>query len=163
MRIFLFIFLQALKILQNDRNNCIDNIMIAGVWNLLEHTKSCLDLFLYCQDNNITIHLAGIFASGLLCGGDTCHYRVANSEEIEKTKRWQILCNKFNVSLPAVAMAFALQPAVVTGIAIGVKSIEELNENVNNFKNITQKEIIPNELFIEAKAIGLIESFVNFY
>ena len=60
---------------------------------------------------------------------------------------------KYDVPLPAVALAFALAPAVVENAAIGVKSPQEVEMNVE-WLEIAKH--VPDELWEEAKTLGLL-------
>ena len=94
---------------------------------------------------------AGVFASGLLVGGSTYAYAPAPRAMIDKARRWRVLCQKYELKIQSVALAFAFMPACVTRVAIGVKSCEELHENLNSMKHQ-----VPRDLWLDAKREGLL-------
>ena len=64
-------------------------------------------------------------------GGTTFDYKPAPEQMLQKRDRWAALAKRYNVTLPVLAMKFALLPHVVTKIAVGVKSPREVELNVN--------------------------------
>ena len=103
-----------------------DSVMMAGCWNLLDPTMQGLEVLQLCEKLGIEVHLAGVFASGLLVGKDTYKYSKAPPEKIELTMKWSTLCDKYGLPLPAVALSFALLPKVVSKVAVGIGKPEEL-------------------------------------
>jgi len=132
-----------------------DSIMSAGAWNLID--QDGYELMLECQRRGIKVHNAGIFASGLLVGGDYYKYEAAPAEVLERRRRWNELARQYGVPLPAVAIAFALSPAVVEKAAVGVKSAEEVRVNV---QWLGAASTVPPALWAEAKVLGLLADFV---
>ena len=133
----------------------LDTVMIAGCWNLVHQEESCLQLMQLCSSRGIRIHLAGVFASGLLVGGSNCRYVPATESDREKKRRWEELCAEYALPLPAVALSFCLLPSCVEAVAIGVMSVAELRQVVEWFHTR-----IPVDIFHEAKKLGLLEPFV---
>ena len=82
--------------------------------------QAALPVFAECERQGIAVHNAAIFASGLLAGGVTYLYREASEELVMRTTRWKLLAEKHNVSLPAVAVAFASLPKCVSKVVIGL-------------------------------------------
>lgn len=145
----------ALAILRAAPEGSLDSIMIAGSWNLLDHSELCLELLKECQMRNIVVHNAGIFASGLLVGGLTYRYSSAPESQINRVMLWKNLCDEFGIPLPAVAMKFALLPSVIKAAAVGFKNPAEVYQTVE-----WSKSSVPQSLFVEAKRRGLIASHV---
>ena len=56
-------------------------------------------------------------------GGSHYKYGPAPPEIVERTERWKALAAKYDVPLPAVAIAFACAPSVVDGCAVGVSRL----------------------------------------
>ncbi|CAE7723679.1 pld1 [Symbiodinium pilosum] len=132
-----------------------DNIMIAGRWNLLD--QSAYPLMLECQKRGIKVQLAAVFCAGLLWGQGFYFYRSSVPQEAaEKVKRWEELAKSFNLSLPAVALAFAYLPSCVERIAVGCASAEQVRSNAQ----LCDVEV-PLELWQKAKADGLLPSFLS--
>ena len=145
----------ALAILRGAPEEALDSIMIAGSWNLLDHSELCMELLKECQMRNIVVHNAGIFASGLLVGGLTYSYSGASETQINRVRLWKVLCDQFGLPLPAVAIKFALLPSIIGATAIGFKSPAEVLQTVE-----WSKLKVPHSLFVEAKRRGLIASHV---
>ena len=123
----------AMRLVREAPNGSLDSLMIAGQWNLLDHSTECIELFTACEERNIRVHNAGIFASGVICGGSTHRYHPVISTITEKIQQWTDLCRQYNVELPAVAMKFALLPTAVVAIAVGAKSPVEVTDIVTWF------------------------------
>lgn len=147
----------ALAVLRGAPTGSFNSIMIAGCWNLLEHSSTCLELLLECQRRSIPVHNCGVFASGLLVGGSTYRYAEASVEEKQRTAIWTALCEEYGVPLPAVALKFSLLPSIVEASAVGVKSPSEVAELVEWFQYP-----VPYALLHDAKRRGLIAPHVPF-
>ena len=148
----------ALSILRRAPVGSLDSIMIAGCWNLLEHSPSSLELLLECQRTSVAVHNAGVFASGLLVGGSTYRYQQASADEIRRTQLWADLCGEYSVPLPAVALKFALLFTVIEAAAVGVKDPSEVLQLVEWFKCD-----VPPKLFHDARERGLVSRHVPLY
>ena len=81
-----------------------------------------------CQRAGVAVHVAGVFNTGLLVGGDTYAYQVAPAEMITKARRWGELATAHGFSLPAVALAFCALPECVERLVIGIATVEELEQ-----------------------------------
>lgn len=128
-----------------------DSALLAGGWNLL--TQAGLPVFLECERHCIDVHVAGIFASGLLVGGTTYAYLTAPKEMVDKTARWRKLAEKHCVSLPAVAIAFAALPKCVSRLVIGIANPDQLKENL---AWMAESNRVPLTIWAEAQADGLL-------
>lgn len=144
-----------LRLLRDAPEGCIDSLMTAGVWNLLD--QSGYELLCDCQQRGVRVHNAGIYASGLLVGGTTYRYATAPAVMVERAGKWEQLAKKYGVTLPVVAMAFALLPEVVEFVAVGVKSPEEVDATL---ATAIQVAAVPPMLWQDAKAIGLLPEHI---
>ena len=135
-----------LAMLRSRPAGTFDSVMMAGRWNLID--QSGLGVLLECQRQNIAVHNAGIFGSGLLVGGSTLNYAPAPPEMLAKRDRWGDLAKKYGLSLPALAMAFAFLPEAITKVAIGVKSPKEVELNISTIR----QSAVPRALWKEAHA-----------
>ena len=125
----------AMRIVHEAPHGSLNSVLIAGQWNLLDHSTECIALFTACEERNIRIHNAGIFASGVICGGSTHRYQPVTPDITKKIQQWNDLCQQYdNIDLPAVAMKFALLPTVVEAIAVGAKNPMEVTEIVTWFQ-----------------------------
>ena len=141
-----------------SQNLKVDSVMIAGSYNLLDHDIDCIKLFYFCQKEKIEIHNAGIYCSGILAGSPYYKYDIAPSDKLESLRQWTTLCDEYNFSVKEVALAFSLMPDVVSKVAVGVKSCEEVEELVQNYQRI--KIIGASDIFKEAKKRRLLASHV---
>ena len=104
---------------------------------------------LECQRSGVAVHVAGVFNTGLLVGGETYAYQIAPEEMVTKARRWGELATVHGVSLPAVALAFCALPECVERLVIGIATLEELQQvseaglQVPGAKGIAQHHIIP--------------------
>lgn len=133
-----------------------DSVMVAGAWNLID--QDALPLLLECQRRGIAVHNAGCFASGILVGGSSYKYGAPPPEVRAKVEAWTALAEQHATPLPVLAIAFALLPAVVTRLAVGVKSAEEIKQNL---EWVQQAGKVPAALWHEAKAQGLLAPEVD--
>ena len=132
----------ALELLRRHPAGAFDNVMLAGCWNLLD--QSGAPLLAECERRNIAVHIAGVFGSGLLWGGDFYRsvarrtalrtvlftrrrdrYERADASVIARLREWEQFCDDEGVTLQAAALAFAFRPAIIEYIAIGMRSEEE--------------------------------------
>ena len=70
-----------------------------------------------------------------------------------KVHQWTQLCDEFNVTLPAVAIAFGLLPKSVRAVAVGVKSATEVRE--------AAALAVPLDIFRIAKERNLLAPYVT--
>ena len=140
-----------MRMLNENEPGTFDSVMMAGSWNLLD--QDGLDVLLECQARGVAVHNAGIFASGLLVGGSHYKYAPAPPEIIDRVDRWRRLCAEHAVALPAVAIAFACAPRVVTLCAVGVKSPDEARQAA---RWLADARAVPGALWVDAVARGLL-------
>lgn len=63
--------------------------------------QDAAELLLVCQERGIRVHNAGIFASGLLVGGNTYKYGPAPPHMVLKTKQWAELAEEYKTTVSA--------------------------------------------------------------
>jgi len=141
------------KFLRRYPRGTFDNFLVSSCWNLLD--ISGYNLLRECQMHGISVLNASIFGSGLLWGGDKMYYEDATEGHRSVRGRWADLARRHGVSLPAVALHFALLPQVVMGVCIGCRSPEEVDLNV-----ALLNETVPVALWHEARDIGLLPEFL---
>jgi aryl-alcohol dehydrogenase-like predicted oxidoreductase len=61
---------EIVRLIQGAAPGSFDSALLAGGWNLLN--QAGLPVMVECQRAGIAVHVAGIFNTGLLVGGDTC-------------------------------------------------------------------------------------------
>merc|ERR1712113_1232009 len=117
---------------------------LAGCFNLIDN--DAVALLIECQKQGIHVTNVGIFASGILWGGD--HYKYGNIPEEVKAKvaKWTALADKYSLSLPQVAFNFAFLPEIVDYVAFGTSRPDGVVGNVE----LVGKSV-PAQLWHEAK------------
>lgn len=135
----------------------VDVIMQSGRHTLLDH--SALDTFLpACEERGVSVIAASVFNSGLLAvprpvEGAYFDYGTATPEVLERANRIADVCEAHGVTLPQAAMAFPLQHPAVAGVAVGMRSAEEVRRNVESFA-----AEVPAQVWADLRAAGLIGS-----
>jgi D-threo-aldose 1-dehydrogenase len=118
------------------QNADFDCFLLAGRYTLLDQI-ALKELLPLCQQKNISIIIGGAYNSGILATGavEGAHYNYAPAppEIMEKTRKIESVCNRFNVSMKAAALQFPFgHPTVVSNIP-GVKTKERFEENLSLF------------------------------
>lgn len=132
----------------------LDIVLLAGRYTLLDH--SGLSHFLpLCEKNNVKVAIGGPFNSGILAKNLTSpvsyDYKRAPLNLVERAKRINSICIRYNIDLKAAALQFVYaHPSVVTVIP-GVESVGELKENIS-----LSKKSIPKEFWRELQEQQLI-------
>ena len=85
--------------------------LLAGGWNLLG--QDLLPILGECERLGIAVHNAGVFATGYLVGGEAYLHDTPSPEIVAARDGWTALAAKHGCSLPAVALRFAIVPAVI--------------------------------------------------
>lgn len=106
----------------------LDQILLAGRYNLLD--QSALDFLGRAHARGVEVHIAGVFASGLLAGGDTVDYARSAPCVEAKRDRLAMLAARYDVPLAAVAVQFALAHPTVARLVIGWRSPAEVADAV---------------------------------
>ena len=131
--------------------NCF---LLAGRYTLLEQTS--LDFLAYCQQNDISIFLGGVYNSGILAVGPRpgakYNYQDAPPEILDKARRLQAVCERHGVPLHVAALNFPLAHAGVTSLIVGAIKPEEIAANIKALQTN-----IPAGLWADLHAEGLLE------
>lgn len=142
---------EVLRLMHGADEGTFDSAQLAGGWNLL--CQEGLPCLLECQRRGIAAHVAGVFASGMLVGVDRYAYKPAAPQEMrEKAERWRALAAKYGCSLPAVAMAFAALPAVVSRVVVGMSTPEQVKQNL---ETLAESNKVPVAIWKDAQEAGL--------
>ncbi|WP_425428622.1 aldo/keto reductase [Streptomyces yerevanensis] len=133
-----------------------DAVMLSGRHTLLDH--SALDELLpACNERGVSVVAASVFNSGLLATDRPAaegryDYGAATPELLERVHRIADVCEAHGVTVPQVAMAFPLLHPAVAGIAVGMRTEQEVRRNVAAFA-----APIPSELWTELCGEGLLD------
>ncbi|MDH6220794.1 aldo/keto reductase [Streptomyces pseudovenezuelae] len=134
----------------------VDVVMLSGRYTLLD--QSALDELLpTCTAREVSVIAASVFNSGLLATarppeGATFDYAPAAPRMLERAHRIADVCETHGVTLPELAMAFPLRHPAVAGIAVGMRSADEVRRNVAAFG-----AEIPGQVWDDLRGEGLLD------
>ena len=74
---------------------------------------------------------------------------------LERASRIADVCAAHGVTLPQAAMAFPLAHPAVAGIVVGMRSAQEVRENVGSFR-----AGVPTQLWSDLRDLGLLDERV---
>ncbi|BCJ34507.1 oxidoreductase [Actinocatenispora thailandica] len=139
------------------RDGDFDCFLLAGRYTLLD-TGGLADLLPVAAAKGIAIIAGGVYNSGLLADprpGATFDYAPASDELVARARRIGAVCARHGVPLPAAAIQFPFGHPAVASVAIGARSVVEIEENAAMFTHP-----IPSALWSELKAEKLLEEGV---
>jgi len=145
---------QVNRVLTELGENCnFDCFLIAGRYTMLD--QSAVDEVLpLCLRKNIAVIIGSPYNTGILHDprpDSTFDFVQAPSNLIEKARKLKLVCDKYNVPLPAAAIQFPFAHPAVVQVLTGARSAKELQENLR----LIQFEI-PAELWRDLRNSGLI-------
>lgn len=144
---------EILRMIGGTEAGTFDSALLAGGWNLL--TQAGLPCFAECEARGIEVHVAGVFASGLLVSTDgTYAYKKAPADKVAAAEAWRSLAEKHGFSLPAVAIAFAALPKCVTKVVLGMVTPKQVKQNL---AWVEESGGVGPAFWAEAKATGLLD------
>jgi len=131
-----------------------DCFLLAGRYTLLEQRSlAALSLF---QAREISLILGGVLNSGILATGAVpgalYTYGPASEPILERVRRIEKVCARYNVPLHAVALKFPAAHPAVTAYVVGVQSSEEIDSDLQAW--LTP---VPPELWQDLRGEGLID------
>jgi D-threo-aldose 1-dehydrogenase len=131
-----------------------DCFMLQGNYTLLE--QPALDSFMdICVKKNISILLAGPYASGILATGPVkgayFHHHEASDDILKRVQIIQSICDSYHTPIQAAAIQFPLHHPAIASVVVGSASAEYMRDNVKylQFK-------VPAALWKELKSAGII-------
>lgn len=131
-----------------------DCFLLAGRYTLLE--QDALNEFLpLCEERGAAVVVGGGFNSGILATGAKegakYNYAPAPADIMDRVRKIEAVCAKYDVPLPAAALQFVVaHPAVPTFMA-GTRTVKQLQQNLHWFSNP-----IPSEFWGDLKSRGLL-------
>jgi D-threo-aldose 1-dehydrogenase len=136
-----------------------DCVLLAGRYTLLDHA-SVGPLLSECEQRRVSLIIGGVFNSGMLADprpGQLYDYQQqrAGSAWLERALRLKAVCERHGVPLAAAAIQFPLGHPSVATVLCGVRSADELAQNVELFS-----WPIPRELWADLRAEGLVDEGV---
>ena len=137
-----------------DRGH-FDCFLLAGRYTLLDQT-ALPELLPECEQTGTAIIAGGVYNSGLLADprpGITFNYVPVEQPVLDRALKIKAICMDHGVDLKAAAIQFPLAHPCIPVILTGVRSAEELQENIRLFETP-----IPGELWSSLQAAGLLSS-----
>ncbi|MEV6243884.1 aldo/keto reductase [Lentzea sp. NPDC051838] len=137
------------------RETDIDVVMLAGRYTLLEQ-PSLASFLPACVERGVSVVACGVFNSGLLskpvvAADAKYNYEDAPASLVERARAIAAVCGRHGVTLPEVAIQFALGHPAVVSVVIGSRTAEQMNANAEYFD-----KPIPDEVWAELKSLGLL-------
>lgn len=131
-----------------------DLCLLAGRYTLLEQ-EPLDELFPLCEERGVGIVLGGVYNSGILAKGPgpgvRFNYAPASPEVLAVAGRFEEICRRHGVELPAVATQFAFAHPVVVSACIGARDKQQQDHNAEMFETA-----IPEALWDDLRAAELI-------
>ncbi len=136
------------------RERDFDCFLLAGRYSLLEQ-ESLTSFLPLCVERNVSVVVGGGFNSGILATGAVegarYNYGPAPPDVIERVRRIEAVCRKFDVPLQTAAMQFVTAHAAVSSLIIGARSADQMRRNVEWFETS-----VPSGLWESLKMKGLL-------
>ncbi|MEO8528190.1 MAG: aldo/keto reductase, partial [Pseudolysinimonas sp.] len=135
----------------------VDLLMLAGRYTLLD--QSALDdLLPLALERGVGIVAAGIYNSGLLSRAEVpddanYEYSAASPELVARARALAEVCTRHGVTLPDVAVAFALRHPAVVSVVVGARNAEQSAGGIARYETA-----IPDELWRELEDGGYLRS-----
>ncbi len=127
---------QAEMLARFVREADLDCVLLAGRYTLLDQV-ALSDLLPLCQERGVAVIAGGVFNSGILArpaSGAPYNYEPAAGEIVDRARRIESVCARFDVPLKAAALQFPLAHPAVACVLTGCRSVAELEENIRLFE-----------------------------
>ncbi len=131
-----------------------DFFLLAMPYTLLDQT-ALDEAFDLCQKHHISIIIGAVFASGILAGPinseATYAYQPAEQPVLEKARKIETICQRYNVPLGAAALQFPLGHPLVASVIPGANRPDIVKTNLE-----WMRLPVPRDLWAELKSEKLI-------
>ena len=127
----------------------VDCVLLGGRYSLLDR-QGADDLLPACERNGTGVLVGGVFNSGVLAFPDplaTYDYEPVEASVLRRALRLRDICDRYGVPLAAAALQFPLRHPAVTAALVGVRSADEVAQNI-----ALSSMPIPAELWAELDA-----------
>ncbi len=113
----------------------IDRIMIAGCFNLLDHS-ALNELFPLCKKHHIQLYIAAPYAGGILSDPMNYFYKYEPASDEIKNRKQKLLtiCENFGIPLAHAAMQFVHAHPQVERVVVGARTRKELESSLTYAK-----------------------------
>ncbi|HYQ55217.1 MAG TPA: aldo/keto reductase [Pseudomonas sp.] len=131
-----------------------DCFLLAGRYTLIE--QDALDELLpRCEAQKVSVIAGGGYNSGILATGAVrgakYNYAPASEAILDRVRRIERVCAAFDVPLKSAALQFIAAHPAVANVLPGVRSVEQLTQNIETFERD-----IPSEFWADLKRQSLI-------
>ena len=107
-----------------------DTFMLQGACTMLEQPG--LNFIELCHKKNISVFIAGPFASGILATGSEkpgyFHHKPAPQPVQDKVREIETICQSYGVPLPAAALHYPLRFQGVTALVCGFHNVQQIEQ-----------------------------------
>ena len=144
------------------RDGLLDVAMLAGRYTLLENggLQTALEPALAAGAGIVVV---GVYNTGLLSTARPAsdaryNYSQAPPDLIARARQLAVACERHGTTLPAAAIAFALLHPAVSSVAIGMRSADQVDSNVDRYHQAVPKDLwadLVDAHLIESAAVGL--------
>ncbi|MFN8637731.1 MAG: aldo/keto reductase [Chloroflexota bacterium] len=132
----------------------LDFFLVAMPYTLLDQAALDAELPLV-QSRGATIVIGAVFASGILAigpvPGATYGYRAATPDILEKARKIQEICARYDVPLGAAALQFPFGHPAVSAVIPGPNAPEQVRGNLGFMRHP-----VPADMWAEIKEFGLL-------
>jgi D-threo-aldose 1-dehydrogenase len=130
----------------------IDCLMLPQRWTLLDRSAG-EELLPLCLERGVSVLAAAPFASGILATGaerGAMHdYGPAAAATLDRVRRLESTCARYDVPLPAAALQFPLLHPTVASVVVGVRRRAEVDLNLALLRSS-----LPDSLWMELEGIS---------
>ncbi len=129
---------QAEMLARFARTAEFDCFLLAGRYTLLDQV-ALVELLPLCLERGIAIIAAGVYNSGILgdpTPGARYNYVRAPADLIQRAQRIAAVCERHGVPLRAAAIQFPLGHPAVTGVLVGCRSVQQVEDSVRMFETV---------------------------
>lgn len=139
---------QARMLAHFIRESDIDVVMLAGRYTLLNQ-DAVDELLPLALERGVAVVAAGVYNSGLLStdrpeADAHFDYSTAPSALVQRANDIADVCERHEVTLPAVALAYPLQHPAVVSVVVGARTAAQVTSNVDRFNTV-----IPDQLWTD--------------
>jgi aryl-alcohol dehydrogenase-like predicted oxidoreductase len=110
----------------------MDCVLVAGRYSLLDR-RAADDLLPACERRGTGVIVGGVFNSGVLARPEaqaTYDYAPVEAAQLRRALRLREVCDRYGVPLAAAALQFPLRHPAVTTALVGVRSADEVAQNM---------------------------------
>ena len=142
-------------LLSTARTGLVDLLMVAGRYTLAEQ-PALAEVLPACEESGIGVVNASVFNSGLLARempDETARYEygAVPPELLAKVRRIATIGQRYDVTLPTLALQFALRHPVVRTVVVGSSKPAQIRANAQSMR-----AEVPEQLWSELASEGLI-------